>query len=186
MAIEPLYNEGKLFQRIAAGDEQAFSLFFDRHKDRLFRFMLRICKSGPTAEELTHDVFMKIWTNRYSLPGVDQPKAYIFTLAKNTAIDHLRKIASERRLLDQLWLDLNEARNATQETMDAEESGRLIREAVERLSPQKRLVFRLSRDAGMKHEKIASSLNISKSTVNNHLVQSIKAIKQYLRNHHLF
>lgn len=183
MAVRHLYGERELFRRMAEGEELAFRAFFDLNKSRLFRFMLGISKSEAVAEELTHDVFLKIWTNRSSLSAVENPGKYIFTIARNTAVDHLRKVASEAKMLDQLWSDMNETHDPTGELMEATESERLIREAIERLTPQKQLIFRLSREEGMNHERIAAQLNISKSTVNNHLVQSLRAIRQYLHIH---
>lgn len=187
MAVRQLYDEKELFRRMAGGDEVAFRVFFDLYKDRVFRFMLSASRSGPVAEELCHDVFLKIWMNRNSLTEVRDPAAYMFTIARNRAMDHLRKAAAETRFLDKMRTDSVETAdiagsNTTQQHIEASESDRLVREAIERLSPQRRRVFQMSRDQGMDHEKIARQLNISRNTVNNHLVESLRAIRRYLRN----
>jgi RNA polymerase sigma-70 factor (ECF subfamily) len=48
------------------------------------------------------------------------------------------------------------------------------------LSPQKQKIFRLSRYEGLNHEEIATELRLSKSTVKNHLVDTLRHIKDYM------
>lgn len=186
MAVRQLYEEKELFRRIADGDEAAFETFFNLYKSKLYHFMLQVTRSADAAEELVHDIFLKIWTARSLLPEVENPQVYIFVAARNKAMDHLRKVSRERHLLDEIWANLQEGHNFTEEVIAVNENQQLIREAVSRLPPQKQLIFRLSREEGLNHEKIAARLNISRSTVNNHLVQSLRIIRQYLRDRNLY
>jgi RNA polymerase sigma-70 factor (ECF subfamily) len=60
------------------------------------------------------------------------------------------------------------------------ESNAILQDAITRLSPKRRLVYELSRENALSHDQIAAYLNLSKSTVNNHLVESLRFIKHYL------
>jgi len=164
-------------------DQAAFAELFERYRSRLYRFALRFCKSPSVAEEITHDVFLKIWQQSGSLGQVQHFSTYLFTLTKNKSLDYLRTVAREEKLIEGLIQTMKQGHNDLQEILEANESSRLIQEAVEQLSPQKKLIFTLSRDGGLNHEQIAEQLQLSKSTVNNHLVASLKQIKQYLRQH---
>jgi RNA polymerase sigma-70 factor (ECF subfamily) len=180
MTAYNLYEEKALFDRIADGEEVAFGILFNLYKSKLYRFTLRICKSEDVAEELVHDVFLKIWNNRDLHHNIDHPATYMYTIAKNKAMDHLRKVACDARLMGQLWHTLSESNDVTQEAVEANECYSLVKTALSKLTPQKQLIYRLSREDGLNHEQIAQQLNISKSTVNNHLVGSLKHIKSFL------
>jgi RNA polymerase sigma-70 factor (family 1) len=180
MTVKKLYDEKVLFNRISDGDEAAFKIVFDLYKSKLYRYIFFISKSEVVAEELVHDVFLKLWTQQQLLIGVENPATYIYTIARNKAMDHLRKVARDKKLLDNVWNAIGEIHNETQEIIEANESDRLIKQAINGLTPQKQLIYQLSRDEGLNHEQIAEKLNISKSTVNNHLVESLKQIKAFL------
>jgi len=180
MTVKKLYDEKILFNRISEGDELSFKIIFDLYKSKLYRYIFFISKSEVIAEELVHDVFLKLWTQQKSLTEVENPAAYIYTIARNKAMDHLKKVARERKMLDQVWNAIGEIHDDTQEIIEANESSRLIKQAINGLTPQKQLIYQLSRDEGLNHEQIAQKLNLSKSTVNNHLVESLKQIKAFL------
>ncbi|HTE00589.1 MAG TPA: RNA polymerase sigma-70 factor [Mucilaginibacter sp.] len=176
-------TDQELVTLLAGGDESAFAEIFKRYRSRLYRFALRFCKSPTIAEELTHDTFLKIWTGRNELDQVTHFGTYLFTIARNKALNHLRSIAREERMKDQLYQSLKEGHNDTVELLEANESSRLVQEAVGQLSPQRKLIYALSREEGLNHEQIADKLGLSKSTVNNHLTESLKQIRAYLGKH---
>jgi len=98
-------------------------------------------------------------------------------------MDHLRKLATEAKLLDQVWLQISKVQNSTEEQLNAKESQELIHQALVQLSPQKQKIFQLSRYEGLNHEQIADHLSLSKSTVKNHIVETLRHIKIYLHQH---
>lgn len=178
-----LYDDRTLFQRIACGDEQAFEEIFYRFRSGLLSYLVRFTKSTDEAKELTQEVFIKLWSNREHLSGVESPRHYIFTMARNKAVDFLRRAALDSRMRRHLWESIKEFRSSTEEQVFANDKSRLIDEAIYKLSHQKQTVFRLSRVEGLSHDQIAIQLNISKNTVKNHIVASIKFIKDYLIQH---
>ena len=76
--------------------------------------------------------------------------------------------------------------NDVEEHITSSESSRLIQEAITLLSPQRQLVYRLSRLQGMNHQEIARKMSLSRNTVKNHLVQSLRFIRSYLDNNGIF
>src|SRR5687768_470083 len=136
--------------------------------------------SKVDAEEIVQDVFAKLWEIRTELVHVDYPGKYIYTIARNKTLNHLAKLARDRQLLQQVWLNLSQTDNSTEAVLQAQESQRLITEAINRLSLQRQTIFRLSREQGLTHEEIAVHLGLSKSRVKNILVEILKHIKDYL------
>jgi RNA polymerase sigma-70 factor (ECF subfamily) len=178
--LDNLNTDRILLQYIANGDKAAFRQLFDLYKLRLFSFVLQMTHSKVDAEEIVQDVFAKLWEIRTDLVQVDYPGKYIYTIARNKTLNHLAKLARDRQLLQQVWLNVSQADNSTEAILQAQESQRLIGEAINRLSLQRQTIFRLSREQGLTHEEIAVHLGLSKSRVKNILVEILKHIKDYL------
>jgi len=178
-----LNDDSSLFRQIASGDERAFQQIFEQFRSRLLSYLTRITKSPEEAKELTQEIFLKLWINREDLARIDSPEHYIFVIARNKAVDYLRKAALDSRMRQRLWESISESRESTEAEIFADDSARLINEAIYKLSFQKQVVFKLSRMEGLTHDQIASQLNISKNTVKNHIVASLKFIKNYLIRH---
>lgn len=184
MHIVPLennnYTDRELLQQVAGGDTTAFRQLFDLYKIRLFSFVLQMTHSRVDAEEIVQDVFAKLWEGRANLTGVEYPGKYIYTIARNKTLNHLTKLARDRRLLQQLWVNVSQSDNTTEAILQAQESQQLIREAISRLSLQWQTIFYLSREQGLNHEEIAARLGLSKSRVKNILVEILKHVRDYL------
>jgi len=178
--LDNLNTDRILLQHVANGDKAAFRQLFDLYKLRLYSFVLQMTHSKVDAEEIVQDVFAKLWEIRTDLVQVDYPGKYIYTIARNKTLNHLAKLARDRQLLQQVWLNMSQADNSTEAILQAQESQRLIGEAINRLSLQRQTIFRLSREQGLTHEEIAVHLGLSKSRVKNILVEILKHIKDYL------
>lgn len=183
MLVRKLHSEKDLFVRISEGDQEAFQLLFGMYKTRLHDFSFRILKSHEAADELVQETFMKIWTSRETLNSIDQPEHYLFTVTRNKAIDQLRRITQDRTMRKKIWKQITILQNPTEEYLFEKESNQLVQEAFAKLSPQKQEVFRLSRYEGLNHEQIADQLHISKNTVKNHLVSSLRFIREHISRH---
>jgi RNA polymerase sigma-70 factor (family 1) len=176
-------SEQDLFRQVSEGDRKAFRVLFDLYNGRLITFIYKLTKSETTAAELVQDIFVKLWVGRAELAEVSNVQAYLFTIASNRTIDHLRKVSAESRMLAKLWTRIAKFQESAEDTYNAKECNDLINQAVVQLSPQKQKIFRLSRHEGLRHEEIATQLSLSKSTVKNHLVETLRHIRSYLHRH---
>jgi RNA polymerase sigma-70 factor (ECF subfamily) len=132
------------------------------------------------AEEITQEIFIKLWLCRDMLGTVDNLDAYILTIARNKTLNHLRKAAHDDRILLELGSRMEPTGNNVDETALVADHHRLLQDALTSLSPQRRLVYQLSRDQGLNHFEIARQLHVSSNTVKNHLVFALKFIRKYL------
>lgn len=67
MNADPKFDENELLQKVACGDEKAFTELFYSWKDHLYYFTLKFTESPQQAEDLVQDVFLKLWINRNTL-----------------------------------------------------------------------------------------------------------------------
>lgn len=174
------YNEKTLLDEVAKGNEIAFRTLYDVYFHRLSAYIFKLCKSPASTEEIVQDLFIKIWESRRSLTTVSTPEAYIFSMARNKTIDHLRRLAKETNLIRVLQAQLQASNNEIEENLNAEDLRCLIEEALQQLSPQKRKIFQLSRTEGLGHDEIAETMRLSKSTVKNHLSQTLQHVRQHI------
>lgn len=177
---KPYYNDTELLQHIAKGDEAAFRVLFDGYKARFYAVAIKMTRSSTIAEEMVQDVFLRIWQSREQLAVVENPESYFFTILYRQVFKHFKKLALEHKLL-KLIAESPAFQNITDETILAQESERLINEAVSKLPPQQQLVFKLNKQDGLSRDQIAEMLHISPNTVRNHLAEAFKFIRAYLK-----
>ena len=175
-----LYEEKLLLKEVSKGNEKAFRILYDRYFDRLAAFIFKLCKCETVTEEIVQDIFLKLWINRHLLDQLDCPEAYIFSMARNSSIDYFRRLARETNLISALSAQLQIANNDIEDRLHAKELRRLIEEAVDQLSAQKKKIFKLSKDEGLSHNEIAEVMQLSKSTVKNHLSETLQYVREHL------
>lgn len=175
------YDEKALLVEIAAGDERAFRKLFDLYKERFYSVAMKMTRSDEVSQDIVQDLFMHIWSKRESIMDVENPSSYFFTCVYRRVYQHYRKIALEKKLLQEVS-SIKESVNTTDEMVLAHESKNLISRAIAKLPSQQQLVFKLSKQEGFSREEVAHQLNISPNTVKNHLASAIKFIRAFLYN----
>ena len=176
--------EDSLLIRIGKGDENAFKKLFDLYRSRVFNYTLKITKSKEASEEIVMDVFLKLWEGRSLLVEIESFPAFIFTVTKNKSLDFMRRVAKDRVLKELVWDELQVAANAAaDDKVISDELEREMQTTISKLSPQRRMVFRLSREEYMTYDQIAAHLHLSKSTVKNHMLDALRFIRLGLGIH---
>lgn len=174
----------ELLLRITEGDEKAFNELFRLYRDRVYSYLLEITKSKSIAEEATLDIFMKIWNGRALLPEIRNFDAFLYRILQNSAIDYLRKAKRNRLQQMEIWTDMENLLTAPQadEKILHTEIETTIRKVIDRLSPQRRQAFYLSREEDLSYDQIAHKMNLSRNTVRNHVSAALDFIRGNLDN----
>jgi len=176
-------NDQVLFRRISTGCEQAFKTCFDLHRTALFRVAFRLIKQRDIAEEMIQDVFLSLWISRQHLAKVADPVAYLYRILLNKTVTYLKKEANQRRIIEAARLLYKSSGiNTTEQTIDSNESLRLIEKALGQLPPQQKNVYRLSQQQGLSNDEIAGLLHISPHTVRSHLSKATEFIRNFLKD----
>ncbi len=165
------------FSRIAAGDRDAFEQVFRTHYRPLCAFALQYVKDGDRAQDLVQDLFVRLWQERERLQVATSIKSYLFAAVRNRCLNAL---AATGRLhpLDEEMHDRPQEDDRT-ETEHAERAAR-VQAAIEALPEERRKVFRLSRNEGLKYHEIAERLGISIKTVENQMGKALKTLREEL------
>lgn len=182
MAAKALLSENELLARVAEGDKRAFGVLFEQRQQLIFNIAYKLTKSRTNSKEIVQDVFLKIWNRREELPALDNFGAYINRMARNQSIDALRLLAREAlRTVHLQEEQLEKGDLQTEETLQFQETGRILHLALESLSPQQRKVYQLCHEQGLKYEEAAQALGLSPGTVHAHMKQALKNIRAFLK-----
>ena len=85
------YSDIELITKYLGGDEKSLELLIQRYLKPVYGFVYRYSGNTQNAEDITQDVFIKIWRNLKKFDQSKRFKTWIFSIAKNTAIDFLKK-----------------------------------------------------------------------------------------------
>jgi RNA polymerase sigma-70 factor (ECF subfamily) len=90
--FEPTFDDAKLVERVAGGDEDALGQLYDRFGQAIYSLCLRIVHDGATAEELTQEVFVRLWRSAASFqPARGRVSTWLLRIAHNLALNELRR-----------------------------------------------------------------------------------------------
>lgn len=157
--------------KVSKGDHEAFAAVFREYFSKTFHFLKSFVKSDDEAKDLAQNVFCKVWKHRKTLPQVVSLDSYLFTVARNEALDFFRKASRRDLSLDSVMDDYlvavyqSSADDALSDKMELEH----IRQALSSLPEQRREIYMLSRFMGVENSTIAELLNISRKTVENQI-----------------
>jgi RNA polymerase sigma-70 factor (family 1) len=174
-----LHREQELLQGASRGEQAAFAELFLLNRHKLFSFLMRLTQSPEMTEDVIQDIFMKLWRNRAGLSNIENFSSYLFKMAQNQCLTHFKRVAKETLILSRLQ---QPSASTTEDQLALKEVQQQLQQAIAHLTPQQKLVFTLSREKGLKHEEIAAELNISVSTVKNHMIDALRTLRQHLQS----
>lgn len=160
-----------------SGSTESFNCIYRLYYRRLEAFLYGIVGSRTESEELVQDVFLKLWNNREKIDISRSVDAYIFTIARHHAFNHLRARHSHVMIDEDVNLV---ASTETDQGLLVKELEASIQAALLELPHQRQRVFRLSRVEGLPNSEIARRLSISVKTVENHITLALKSLRQTL------
>lgn len=129
-------------QKVLEGDTGCFSFFLDKYGQAVYSLVLKIVRSREVAEELTQDVFVKVYRKLPSFRGNCAFSTWLYRIAYNTAVSEARKKKREVSLEDEAVPG-----DVPEEAIDAVADGgmavklEILDEALGRLSPEERAVI---------------------------------------------
>lgn len=173
-------DEKALLLKLKDGDEQAFDKLYQSYSLRIYRKLFKMVKVDVLADELTQDVFVKVWTKRHLLDSEQSFRSYLFSIAQHLVYDTYRKMSRDESLVNKVKLISTELYTHTEEDIYYKETAEMVQKAIELLPTQQRRVFQACKIEGRSYEEVARELNISVSTVNGHIVKATKTVAEYL------
>jgi len=176
-----IYDERELLQQAAAGDQGAFARIFELYRQRLYSYLTCITKSPEVAEDILVDVFMKLWIGRELLVRIENLEGFLRKVAYNKAMDFFKTTARHARLQQVYAQRISQPEQNPEDWLIDEEARRILREAVNQLPPQRKLIYTLSREKGLTYDEIAKALHLSRNTVKGSIMAATRSISEYLQ-----
>ncbi len=158
--------------------QEGISRLYEEYKNQIYGFAFKNLKSSDRSHDIVQEVFTVLCQK--DLSQVDNIRSYIFQITQNKVVDAFRHRARNNKLRAEMWAFISEKQGTADQSLVEKDYFRHLEEAKALLTPQQRLIFDLSRTEGLSHQKIADQLNLSPSTVKNHMVSALKTMREYL------
>ena len=173
-----------LLSRVVQADQSALAAFYDKSSRMVYGVALRILSDPSAAEEVTLDVYMRVWSQAGTYDSSrGSPLAWLMTIARNKAIDRLRNTEGPKRHeqpLEEFHTMIASGDNP--ETTTALAEGQLqVRQALRRLSPEQREVIEIAYFRGLSQSEIAEKLEIPVGTVKTRMRTGMLKLREFLR-----
>lgn len=170
--------------RFAKGNKQSFVYLHERYQSKVYYYCLKFVGKQEIAEEITSDVFVKLWQKREEVKTDTPIGGLLMKITRDYSLSYLRQVAknTDRRkaFIDNYFQNLS---SPVEEQIYLKEGLAIADQAIENLPPKCRQIFRLRYLDGLSLKQIAEELHISTNTVQNHLQKGTRIVKGYLQEH---
>jgi len=165
------------------GDTEAFTAIYNTYYLTLYSFVRKFVPEREDAEDITADIFVKLWKLRANFDNIKNIQAFLYITGRNACLDFLRHLQrqheKQRELLHVLLQE--PAEGILQEDLKAEVL-KSIHIAIEGLPRSCRNVFKMAYLEGLSNGQIAEVLQINNQSVRNHKQRAIKLLRMALLN----
>ncbi len=174
-----------LVDLLSKDDEEAFTELYHRFWQKLFAIAYNRLAEVETAEDVVHDVFAGLWSNRHKIE-IESLENYLATATKYLVLAKIKRKIKERSFAASI-----ESTPVIEMTIESSVHYKQILERVhqevEALPEKCRLIFKYSRNEGLSAKQIAGRLHLSPKTVENQLNKALSRLKPLSRTFfHLF
>lgn len=155
------------------GDIEAFQTLYQRHKGRILGYLNSRMESQDEAEDVFQEVFTKLHRYRFKYKEDIPFIAWLFTIVKNTLIDHVRKCATRNKYLQSNPVQVDNALNEREASLSIAEA---IAE-LSSLSTKQRQAIELRFNEDLSFEDIATRMNTSQTNVRKIVSRAIQKLR---------
>jgi RNA polymerase sigma-70 factor, ECF subfamily len=171
-----------LLETARSGDADAFAAMVRQFQGPTYHFILRMVRRPAVAEDLSQDVFIRLWRHLAEIQSADLLPGWLRRVAANAVIDHWRKDeARERRL--QVLREHPVARFAVKPSsrMESQEALDIVHAALEELPAKLRTVLLLRTQENLSYEEVADVLGMSVHAVRSRLFRARQELHSILK-----
>jgi RNA polymerase sigma-70 factor, ECF subfamily len=182
MSQDPIQSrdDAQLIQRIAAGDRLAMQVLFNRHRVRVFRFILRFMRDEAGAEDILAEVFLDVWRQAGKFEGRSSVSTWILSIARFKALSHVRQRGETP-------YDEEAAANIVDEADDPEvdaakrDKSAALRRCLEKLSVEHREIIDLVYYHEKSVEEVGKIVGVPAATVKTRLFYARQKLSEILK-----
>ncbi len=168
-------------EQLINGDYAVYRLLFTKWYEPLCSYAYSILRNMDEAEDVVQKMFCKLWEQRNKLTIKTSVKSYLYRSVHNSCINKIKQ-AKTRAEHNQHYLYGMPNKTVDVGSIEYSELQLQIGKALEKLPPKCREVFELSRIQQLSYAEIASKLDISTNTVENHIAKALKLLRSSLKD----
>lgn len=189
MASPSFDRDAELMVRVREGDDASFSILLERYRGPVMRFLYRMIDNHAIAEELTQEVFFRIYRSRAAYEPKAKFNTWVFLIATRVGLNWIRdtqKEKSQARLdwnaPDGVQLQLADCQPTREQELLHEVTLRAVRRAIEALPARQRIAVLMHKYEELNHGQIAEALGCTESAVKSLICRAYEALRAHLAN----
>lgn len=182
------FEDAELVARVANGDTNALAQLYDRYSQAIYSLCLRIVRDRPAAEELTQEVFVRLWRSAASFePGKGRVSTWVLRIAHNLALNEIRRRQSRPAIapdidweVESAWLSDPSTEGDPAMSAWLQERAETIRQAMTQLPQAQRQAIELAFFGGLSQAEIAAALGDPLGTVKSRIRTGMQRLRDLL------
>jgi RNA polymerase sigma-70 factor (ECF subfamily) len=175
------FLEEILIEKSKHGDEKAFAALMKQYRVRLSSYIFKNVGSRMAAQDVMQETLIKVWNGLDKYEPSSKFSSWVFSIAHNASVDYLRKNAKIK--MSEEFREESYPRQSDNplSNLTAEETKRLVNEAVDKLPPKQKQVFLLRAEGDMSFKEIAELMGESINTVLSHMRYAVIKLRNSVR-----
>ncbi|MDN3582933.1 RNA polymerase sigma-70 factor [Mucilaginibacter flavus] len=171
-------SDTELVAQLQLGNELALAAIYRKYWQQLYLSAYNVLKDKLACEDIIQELFIKLWNNRHSIEINVSLKAYLYAATRYEVYRQVKNGKVTSDVFDRLFESLQTP--VEYENIEYKELMTRVSLVVNTLPDKCREVYKLSREDYLSHKQIASRLNISTKTVENHLTKALRQLRTSL------
>lgn len=176
-------SETDIVEALHQGNAVVFEQLFKDYYGRLCNYVNTILNDVDESEEIVQSTFIALWEKRESLVIHTSVKSYLYQAVHNQSLNKIKHNQVKQSHFEYVTAQNNVNVSDGYQSLVGKELGEMIGVAVESLPPQCRTVFTLSRFSGLSYAEIATRLDVSVKTVENHMGKALRIMRVHLADY---
>jgi RNA polymerase sigma-70 factor, ECF subfamily len=177
---DPPLDEAELVRRLAKGDAGALTIITDWLWQPLAAYAFRIVDDQDVAMDIAQEACVRLWQGRDRTPP-NSLRPYLYRIARNLALDHLKTRRSRFRLLNRQRHRPVRRTVAPDEVLERERVSAIVQRAIQEMPDRRREVFTLTYLRGLSYAEVGAVMGISPKTVQNQMTAALAYLRKTLR-----
>lgn len=179
-------DDTEIIDAFNKGNQNAFNLLVRKYQERVYWVIRKMVLNHDDADDLTQEVFLKIYSSLKDFRGESKFFTYIYRIAVNFSLNHITKVKKTlHKTVNIENSDVSSKDKKADEEMDAFERTKLLEEAIESLPEQQRAVFNMRYYDSLSYEDISQIMNKSVGGMKANYFHAIKNIQKFIKTHRL-
>jgi RNA polymerase sigma-70 factor (ECF subfamily) len=180
------YSDRELLIALHCGDKKAFEALYFRYFRPLTAYAFKKLQDEYVVTELVQDVFIDIRKKRETLDMEREVAGLLYAMLRNKALHELRaRLIQSKHIEEFTQLHKNDIADVVTDELYARQMEEKMLQAVNKLSPQCKNAFTLSRYEQLSYKEIAEKMCISVNTVEKHIGKALQHLRQEFQEYHL-